>query len=65
MKYNAKIKLKYKNGTEINYNVTVDNKNQSIIRSLMIITRGTLMESNAQKATCYNTDGYIICEFIK
>jgi len=65
MKYTATIVMEYKDGTEMTFDVTIEGKEHEIVASLQMITRGTLMASTCNKATCYKQDGFEICSYIK
>lgn len=63
--YNATIFIEYKDGTGFNFEVSISGTECEIVASLMMITRGTLMSSNAYKATCYKPDGFELCSYVQ
>lgn len=65
MKYTATIVLEYSDGSDMTFDVTIEGDEHDIVASLLMITRGTLMASMACKATCYKSDGFDICSYVK
>lgn len=65
MKYTSTIELEYSDGSNMTFDVTMEGKEHEIVASLLMITRGTLMASMACKATCYKSDGFEVCSYIK
>lgn len=59
------ITLEYSDESESCFEVSVDGSWHDISALLCMITRGTLMASMAIKATCYNSDGFDVCSYIK
>ena len=59
------IVLEYSDGSETYFDVTLEGEEYQIVGTLMMITRGTLMASIAKKATCYKSDGFELCSYIK
>ena len=57
--------LEYSDKSETNFDVTITGSETAIIADAMMITRGTLMASIAEKATCYKDDGFELCSYIK
>ncbi len=65
IKMTVTIFIEYSDSTEFNFTVTMEGKEHEIIASLLMITRGTLMASNAKKATCYKDDGFELCSYLQ
>lgn len=65
MKTKVTIVLEYSDGSETNFDVTIEGEEYQRQGTLMMITRGTLMASIAKKATCYKSDGFELCAYIK
>lgn len=63
--YNATIFIEYEDGSGFNFDVSISGTENEIVAELMMITRGTLMSSNADKATCYKPDGFELCSYVK
>lgn len=63
--YNATIFIEYEDGSGFNFDVSISGTENEIVSELMMITRGTLMSSNADKATCYKPDGFELCSYVK
>lgn len=64
MKETMTIVIEYSDKTEFTFDVTIQGKEHEIVGELMMITRGTLIASNAVKATCYRNDGFELCSYI-
>lgn len=58
------IVVEYNDKSEFTFDVTMQGTENEIIGNLMMITRGTLIASNARKATCYKNDGFELCSYI-
>lgn len=65
MKQTVTIVVEYKDGSEFTFDVTIEGTKNKILATIYMITRGTLMASSAKKATCYKSDGFEICQYIK
>ena len=63
MKYT--IFLEYNDESESSFDVEIDESPVKANALIMMITRGTLMASIAQKATAYNGDGFDVCSYSK
>lgn len=63
--YQATIFIEYQDDTCFNFEVYISGTENAILAELMMITRGTLMASNAVKATCYNPEGFELCQYIR
>ncbi len=59
------VEMTYNDETEIHFTVEIDGTDNQIYGQLMMITRGTLMASGAQRATAYNEEGFDVCNYIK
>lgn len=59
------VEVEYDDKTSFNFNVEIEGRESSFLASLMMITRGTLMASNASCATAYREDGFPICSYRK
>lgn len=59
------IELTWKDESETMFNVEIDGKEHEVMAVLMWVTRGSLMASNAQKATAYNEEGFDVVSYIK
>lgn len=59
------VELVYNDGSEMHFDVLLDDSEQPISASLMMITRGTLMASMAVRATAYNDQGFDVCSYQK
>lgn len=63
--YNATIFIEYGDGSGFNFDVSISGMEHEIVASLMMITRGTLIASNAVKATCYKPDGFELVQYVQ
>lgn len=63
MKY--KIELEYNDNSSIDFEVKFDEEESSSMAVLMMITKGTLMASMAERAIAYNDQGSYVCSFTK
>lgn len=60
------IEVEYNDGTSFSFDVILhDDNSNHLVAEIMMITRGTLMASNASKATAYNHESFPICSYIK
>ena len=51
------IRIVYDDNTEFTFDVSIWGTKLGVMANLMMITRGTLNASSAEKAYCYNSDG--------
>lgn len=65
MKHISTIVLDYKDGSQMTFDVIMEGKEVDVIAPLLMITRGTLTASMARIATCYKSDGTILCAYTK
>lgn len=59
------IELTWKDGSETMFNAEIDGKEHEVMAVLMWATRGSLMASNAQRATAFNEEGFDVLSYIK
>lgn len=59
------IEVVYSDDSRFGFYVEIEGKESAILAELCMITRGTLMASNADKAVCYNLDGFDVCSYIR
>lgn len=55
----------YSDDTEFSFIVKVEGPDHKIMAELSMITRGILMTSSAQRAYCYNDQGFVVCSYIR
>lgn len=63
-KYTVTIEIEYSDETSFTFDVTIEGTENQAYGEILMITRGTLMASSAQKATAYKNDGFPICSYI-
>lgn len=61
----AEVFIEYKDGSEWNFSIETQSNRVKAIAEIEMITRGTLMVSNAVRATAYDEEGFDICAYIK
>lgn len=59
------IELTWKDESETMFNVEINGKEHEVMAVLMWVTRGSLMETNAQSATAYDEEGFDVVSYIK
>lgn len=59
------VEVEYNDESSFYFHVILEGKTHQIMASLQMITRGTLMASNAYKATAYNEEGFDVVSYIK
>ena len=59
------IELRWKDESKTMFAVEIDGKEHEVMASLMWVTRGSLMASNAQSATAYDEEGFNVVSYIK
>ncbi len=59
------VKLAWEHDSDTSFKVNLEGKDYEILSTIMWITRGTLMASNATRATAYNEDGFEAVSYIK
>ena len=59
------IEVVYNDGSEFGFNVEIEGSPSGIVANLNMITRGTLMASSAHHANCYNSEGFVVCSYIR
>lgn len=57
--------LEYSDGSSVNWYVEMEGSWNEVYATLMMICRGTLMASIANKCTCYNFEGFDVCSYVK
>lgn len=57
--------VSYNDDTEFNFDVSIDGRESSVVATMMMITRGTLMASSASRAVCYKEDGFDLCSYVR
>lgn len=57
--------FEYDDDSEWNFEGLFELEGSEYPAAVMMVTRGTLMASNAIKGTAYREDGFPICEYIK
>jgi hypothetical protein len=65
MKHSFYLEIIYNDNSEFHFNVELEGPDHSIMASLMMITRGTLMASSAARAIAYNEEGFDVCSYIR
>lgn len=61
----ATIILTYNDESEICFDVITREEPSKALADVMIITRGTLMASSAERAVAYNEESFEICAYQK
>lgn len=59
------VEVTYDDGSSYNFNVILEGTENEKLGNLMMITRGTLMASNASCAIAYNEEGFDIVSYRK
>ena len=59
------IELIYGDYTSSTFIVVVDGEEWEYMAKLSMITRGTLMASNARRAVCWKDEEHSVCSFVK
>lgn len=57
--------LEYGDESEVSFDISLGDSDLENHALLCMITRGTLMASMAVRATCYNSEGFDVCSYIK
>lgn len=65
MKREFGVLVTYADGSDFNFVVTIEGKDHEVMAKLMMITRGVLQASGAERSECYNTDGIQVCAYTK
>lgn len=65
MKYVFNVNVIYSDDSEFWFKVELEGKEHEIMASLMMITRGVLMASDASKSVAYNEDGFDVCSYTR
>lgn len=65
MKESYYVEVVYSDESGFHFDVSVEGSENEISGILMMITRGVLMSSNAEKAVCYRSDGFDVCSYVK
>ena len=55
--------IEYKDESGFDFEITLDGSEKEVVGEVKMITRGTLISSNAYKAVAYNEDGFDICAY--
>ena len=63
--YKFYVCVSYDDGSEFGFDVHIEGRESSVVASMMMITRGTLMASSASKAVCYKDDGFDLCSYVR
>lgn len=61
----ATIFLQYSDDSELCFEFNCDEEGRKPIALLLMVCRGTLMASMANKITAYDEDGFEYCSYIK
>ena len=59
------IEIEYKDASSFSFYVEIETSSSTCAAELEMITRGTLMASSGCRATCYNSDGFDVCSYVK
>lgn len=59
------IELEWNDNSSTFFDVIVTGKPHEYMATLMWVTRGSLMTSNAKRAICYNEEGFDVLSYIK
>ena len=59
------VEVEYQDESSFYFHVILEGKPHKYMATLQMITRGTLMASNAYKATAYNEEGFDVVSYIK
>lgn len=65
MKQKFYVELVYNDGSERHFDVILEGKEHEIMADLMMVTRGTLMVSGANRSTAYNDQGFDVVAYQK
>lgn len=55
--------IQYEDSSNFSFEVTIEGNANKIYGELLMITRGTLMASNAEYAVAYNDEGFDVCSY--
>lgn len=61
--YHFYVVVIYSDNTEFGFDVYLEGKSHQVLANLQMITRGTLMASNAKYAYAYKEDGFEVCAY--
>lgn len=61
----ATIFLTYRDDSEVCFTFECDEDESHALATLLMVCRGTLMASSANKITAYDEDGFEYCSYIK
>lgn len=59
------IRVIYNDHSEFSFSVTISGTKSGVMANMMMITRGTLMASNAKKIYCYDSEGDLEIAYYK
>lgn len=69
MKKNGKkvffVEVVYDDESTLSFEAMVEGKPHEYMAVLMMVTRGFLMSSGGVQATCYNSEGFDVCSYVK
>lgn len=55
----------YSDGSEFGFTVLIDGPDHSVMATLMQITRGLIYTTSIRRATCYNSEGFYVCSYVR
>jgi len=61
----ATIFIEYRDGSEVCFEFKCDEERSHALATLLMVCRGSLMASMANKITAYDEDGFEYCSYIK
>lgn len=61
----ATVFLTYRDDSEICFEYSCDESKENALATLLMVCRGVLMASLANKVTAYNEEGFDICSYFK
>lgn len=64
-KYHFTVELIWSDDSSVSFEVNLEGSEHKVMGTLMWITRGSLMASNACRSTAYRDDGFDVVSYVK
>ena len=61
----ASVNLEYRDGSEVWFNFDCSDSDSKALATLMMVCRGVLMASMANRVVAYDEEGFDICSYVK
>ena len=61
----ATIFLEYRDGSEVCFEFICDDPEHDALATLLMVCRGTLMASSANRVAAYDEEGFDLCSYVK